>query len=299
MKTATLSDFLERNLTNVIIFGLLTLLYGPVLWHWTDGWLNKNIDIEHEYFSHGLIGLPFAAYIVYQQRKKWQRLENRSHPLGLALVVLGAIFYLTGLDQFVYFSFPIILAGVCLCLKGLSGLKLQWFPLLLVILATPNEIPYLITPYTFPLQQFIASVAGFILQQAGLKVAVEGIYLSVQGRFVEVAPYCAGLKMIFTSLYVTLMLLYWTDTIGDRRKVFTMLGSAVGISIAANIVRNALLAWFHGTGQESKFVWLHDSWGGDLYSALMLLSIVGLFRLLEKYETRTNSQRPPEDELYE
>jgi len=299
MKTATLSDFLERNLTNVIIFGLLTLLYGPVLWHWTDGWLNKNIDIEHEYFSHGLIGLPFAAYIVYQQRKKWQRLENRSHPLGLALVVLGAIFYLTGLDQLVYFSFPIILAGVCLCLKGLSGLKLQWFPLLLVILATPNEIPYLITPYTFPLQQFIASVAGFMLQQAGLKVAVEGIYLSVQGRFVEVAPYCAGLKMIFTSLYVTLMLLYWTDTIGDRRKVFTMLGSAVGISIAANIVRNALLAWFHGTGQESKFVWLHDSWGGDLYSALMLLSIVGLFRLLEKYETRINSQKPPEDELYE
>jgi cyanoexosortase B len=269
------------------------------LWHWTDGWLNKNIDIEHEYFSHGLIGLPFAAYIVYQQRKKWQRLENRSHPLGLALVVLAAVFYLTGLDQLVYFSFPIILAGVCLCLKGLSGLKLQWFPLLLVILATPNEIPYLITPYTFPLQQFIASVAGFILQQAGLKVAVEGIYLSVQGRFVEVAPYCAGLKMIFTSLYVTLMLLYWTDTIGDRRKVFTMLGSAVGISIAANIVRNALLAWFHGTGQESKFVWLHDSWGGDLYSALMLLSIVGLFRLLEKYETRINSQRPPEDELYE
>ena len=299
MKTATLSDFLERNLTNVIIFGLLTLLYGPVLWHWTDGWLNKNIDIEHEYFSHGLIGLPFAAYIVYQQRKKWQRLENRSHPLGLALVVLAAVFYLTGLDQLVYFSFPIILAGVCLCLKGLSGLKLQWFPLLLVILATPNEIPYLITPYTFPLQQFIASVAGFMLQQAGLKVAVEGIYLSVQGRFVEVAPYCAGLKMIFTSLYVTLMLLYWTDTIGDRRKVFTMLGSAVGISIAANIVRNALLAWFHGTGQESKFVWLHDSWGGDLYSALMLLSIVGLFRLLEKYETRINSQKPPEDELYE
>ena len=299
MKTATLSDFLERNLTNVLVFGLLSLLYGPVLWHWSDGWLNKNIDIEHEYFSHGLIGLPFAAYIVYQQRKKWQRLENRSHPLGLALVVLGAVFYLTGLDQFVYFSFPIILAGVCLCLKGLSGLKLQWFPLLLVILATPNEIPYLITPYTFPLQQFIASVAGFILQQAGLKVAVEGIYLSVQGRFVEVAPYCAGLKMIFTSLYVTLMLLYWTDTIGDRRKVFTMLGSAVGISITANIVRNALLAWFHGTGQDSKFVWLHDSWGGDVYSALMLLSIVGLFRLLEKYETRINSQKPPEDELYE
>jgi hypothetical protein len=29
-----------------------------------------------------LIGLPYAAYIVWQNRKKWQRLEDRSHPLG-------------------------------------------------------------------------------------------------------------------------------------------------------------------------------------------------------------------------
>lgn len=277
-----LGNSLERNLIPLVLIALLSLLYLPILVHWYDGWLNKSIDIEHEYFSHGLIGLPFAAYIVYQNRKKWQRLENQSHPLGLALVVLGAILYGSGLDQWVYLSFPLLLGGICLCLKGIAGLKLQGFPLLLVFLATPNKIPYLITPYTLPLQQFIAGVAGFILQQAGLQVSVDGIYLAVEGRFVEVAPYCAGLKMLFTSLYVTLMLLYWTNNLRDHRKTLIVLTGAVGISISANIVRNALLAWFHGTGQNDKFVWLHDGWGGDVYSALMLLSIVGFLNLLER-----------------
>jgi cyanoexosortase B len=170
---------------------------------------------------------------------------------------------------------------------------MQAFPLLLVLLATPNKIPYLITPYTLPLQQFIAAVAGFILQQAGFKVAVDGIYLSVEGRFVEVAPYCAGLKILFTSLYVTLMLLYWTNNLNKHSKIITMLLSAVGISIVANTIRNALLAWFHGTNQSGMFVWLHDSWGGDLYSALMLLSIVGLFQILERFEAKMKPELAP------
>jgi cyanoexosortase B len=82
------------------------------------------------------------------------------------------------------------------------------------------------------------------------------------------------------------MLLYWTNNLNKRGRVITMLLSAVGISIAANTIRNALLAWFHGTDQRGMFVWLHDSWGGDLYSALMLLGIVGLFQMLERFEAR-------------
>jgi cyanoexosortase B len=101
---------------------------------------------------------------------------------------------------------------------------------------------------------------------------------------VEVAPYCAGLKMLFTSLYVTLLLLHWTNTIENGRKTCFMLLSAFGISIGANIIRNALLAWFHGTGQEENFKLLHDSWGGDLYSVLMLLLIVLVFQIMQYRE---------------
>jgi cyanoexosortase B len=273
----------SSQLMSLALLGILVLLYAPLLLHWWDGWVKKSISIEHEYFSHGIIGLPFAAYLCWLNRKKWQRLPNTSHPFGAALLVVGGIFYLSGVSELVNISFPAILAGLCLWLKGIPGFKLQGFPLVLVLLATPTSVPYLITPYTLPLQSFIAATAGFILTQIGMQVIVDGINIYVGGRIVEVAPYCAGLKMLFTTFYVGLMLLYWTGALSSRRKSIWFLSIAVLMSISANIVRNTLLSFFHGTGQEGAFHWLHDSWGGDVYSAVMLLLLIPVLNWIDAY----------------
>ncbi|MBD2606819.1 cyanoexosortase B [Scytonema hofmannii FACHB-248] len=271
------------------ILGVLALLYAPILLHWLDGWLNKSISTEHEYFSHGIIGIPFAAYLSWINRKKWQRLPDVNHPLGVALLIVGGIFYLSGVTEWVNLSFPAILAGLCLWLKGIPGFKLQGFSLLLVFLATPTALPYLIAPYTLPLQSFIAGTAGFILSQFGMQVAVDGINIFVGGRIVEVAPYCAGLKMLFTTLYVCLMLLYWTGALSSRRTTIWFLSTAVVVSVTANIIRNTLLSFFHGTGQQGAFEWLHDSWGGDLYSAIMLLLLVPILNRFDRYFSEDES----------
>ena len=268
---------------------LVLLLYAPLLWHWYVGWLRKTISIEHEYFSHGLIGLPFAAYLAWLNRKRWQRLEPASDQrlspaqmVGGGLLLISAVFYLTGLSDPVNLSLPLLLCGLVLWLKGLPGLKLQWFPLLLVLLATPNEIPYLLMPYTLPLQSFIAGTAGFILNQLGMPVTVRQVYLEVGGRLVEVAPYCAGLKMLFTSLYVALMLLHWTDNLRSRTVTILVLLSTVVLSVTGNIIRNSLLTFFHGTGQDGAFQWLHDGWGGDIYSAITLGLLIPILNQIEK-----------------
>lgn len=280
---------IERYVLDGAIAVLFLLLYAPLLIHWYDGWLNKNISIEHEYFSHGLIGLPFAAYITWTHRQKWRQLPHRVHPLGVALLVLGGVFYLSGHSELVNLSFPAIVTGLCLTLKGIAGFRLQSFPLLLVLLATPTAVPYLIEPYILPLQGFIAGTAGFILMQLGIDVTVEGIYLFVGGRIVEVAPHCAGLKMLFTSMYVSLMLLYWTGAWMSRAKTVLLLSGTAIVSVSANIIRNTMLSFFHGTGQDGAFVWLHDSWGGDLYSACMLGLLVLLLQGIEKYYPQLQS----------
>jgi cyanoexosortase B len=267
----------------IALLGLLGLLYGPLLWHWVDGWLRKSISIQHEYFSHGLIGLPFAAYIAWLHRDRWQTLPPTCHPGGIGLIGLGAILYLSQLPDWMNLSLPIILTGLCLCLKGWRGMQVMSFPLLLIALATPSQLPYLIEPYILPLQRFIASVAGFILQQGGIAVTVQEIYLQVNDQMVEVAPHCAGLKMLFTSLYVALMLIYWYEVWHSRFRTGVFLIATVAVSVVGNIIRNALLSYFHGTGQRGAFVWLHESWGGDVYSALMLLSLVFLLRLIVHY----------------
>ncbi|PSN13406.1 cyanoexosortase B [filamentous cyanobacterium CCT1] len=225
--------------------------------------------------------LPFAAYIAWDKRNAWGALPDRCHPLGLGLVGLASLMYLTRLPDWMNLSLPVMLVGLCLSLKGVAGLRLQAISLVLVALATPNQLPYLIEPYILPLQQLIASVAGFLLVQLGVPVTVKSIYLFVNGQTVEVAPHCAGLKMLFTSLYVALMLLYWTGTYRSRLRTSLFFGGTVAISVVGNIFRNALLSYFHGMGQDEAFEWLHESWGGDLYSALMLLAIILLLRLIQ------------------
>lgn len=262
---------------------LLVLLYAPSIVHWVDGWLNKSISLEHEYFSHGLIGLPFAAWIVWENRQQWQRLSPRSHPLGAAVIGLAGVFYLSGLWDLVNLSLPLMLTGICLWFKGLPGLRLLWFPLLLVFLATPNDLPYLIAPYTLPLQSFIAGTAGFILMQLGMNVTVDEIHLFVGGRVVEVAPHCSGIKMLFTSVYVALMLLYWRGVLSSRWRSIVFLMSAVFLSIAINVFRNTLLSLLYGKGQDALFHWFHEGAGGDLISAVMLVLLIPLLKFIETF----------------
>ncbi len=274
---------LKRYLLGESIMVLLVLLYAPLLVHWYDGWLNKSISIEHEYFSHGLLGLPYAAYIAWMNLNSWRKLPNSPHPLGGVLLILATLFYLSRLSDLVNLSLPLMLSSICLCLKGMAGLRLQAIPLLFVFLGSPNHIPYLIEPYALPLQHFIAKVSGLILIKAGLNVRVEEIYLYVNDHIVEVAPHCAGLKMLFTSLYVSLILLDWTGVSSSYKKSILFLASTSIISISSNILRNALLTYFYGTQKVGLFSWLHAGWGGDLYSAGILGLLILLLNGMEKY----------------
>jgi cyanoexosortase B len=274
---------LKRYLMGEGITVLLVLLYAPLLVHWYDGWFNKNISIEHEYFSHGIIGLPYAAYIAWTNRNCWRRLGDSPHPLGSFLLLIATLFYLSRLSDLVNLSLPLMLASICLSLKGFPGLKLQAMPLLFVFFASPNHIPYLMEPYALPLQHFIAEVSGWILIKVGLNVRIEEIYLYVNDRIVEVAPHCAGLKMLFTSLYVSLILMDWTGVWSSQKRSILFLVATSIISITSNILRNTLLTYFHGTDRERLFTWLHAGWGGDLYSACILGLLVLLINGMEKY----------------
>jgi cyanoexosortase B len=278
-------DFKHFPWINGAIVGIFALLYVPLVVTWVHGWLFKSISIEHEYFSHGMLGIPFAGYLAWQLRSKVKAsvATGRDLLMGSVICTIAGILYLSNLAELVNFSLPLMLTGGILMLCGSVALRLLAFPLVLVWFATPNEIPYLIAPYTAPLQVFIANIAGFILRMLGFPVVVDQFYLYLNGKQVEVAPYCAGLKMLFTSLYVALLLLHWTDMMRSRKFIAFFLGCAVLLSVVGNIIRNTILVYFHGTGQDALFVWLHDSWGGDLYSAGILGILVWW---IGKFETK-------------
>jgi len=258
------------------------ILYGPLVVYWYDGWLNHSISLEHEYFSHGVLGLPLAARIIWEQRDRWQALNDRGHPIGAVLMGFAAALYLSGISDTVNLSFPLLMAGLCLWLKGTEGLKLQTFPLLLLFFATPTDVPYLIAPYTLGLQTFIAGTAGFILQQLHFDIVVQEIYLYVGGRIVEVAPHCAGLKALFSNLYFCMIGIYWVKAWQDLNKTLTLIFGSIVISVVVNILRNTILTIFHGTGQDGLFHWFHEGWGSELY----WVALIGLLFLFFKVINR-------------
>jgi len=283
-----IKKYSTRQILELSILILLLLLYTPLILHWVDGWLHENISTVHEYFSHGIITLPFAGYVIWFNRKKWHRLPDTTHPLGGFLLLLGGVFYLSGVAEWVDLSFPVILVGICLWFKGIGGLKLQRFPMLLVSLATPTAFPYIVAPYTFPWQSFIAHTVGFILSEFGMKVTVLGIDIYVNNQITEIAPYCAGLKLLLSSINVSLILLYWTNTISSRQITTYFLGTTACVSIVSNIVRNTLLAYLHGIGQAAAFEWLHAGWGGEVYSTCTLLVLIPALNWISSYFSSDN-----------
>ena len=274
----------RRYLTlNWAIAMLLAVLYGPLLVYWIEGWFTRSISPQHDYFSHGLIGLPVAAYIAWENREGWHQQENRCHSLGLVCIALASGLYLTHLADWMSLSLPVMLVGLCLCLKSGPGLRWAMVPLTLVALATPIPWPYLIEPYVLPIQKGIAATAGFLLTQFGVRVSVQEIYLYVNGQTIEVAPHCAGLKILFTSLYVAIILLYWTEAWTSKLWTSLFLIGTVGISVMGNVIRNALLTYCYGNHWSQTFNWLHEGWGGDLYSTLVLLSLIGLLQGIQRW----------------
>jgi len=276
-----LSTFLEDpKLSTWGIGGLLLLLYAPLVGHWFEGWINHSISLEHEYFSHGILGLPLAAKLLWDNSDRWQALPEKGNPTGAGMMGLASVLYVSGMSDLVNLSLPLMLVGLCLWLKGKDGLHLQAFPLLLLIFSTPTDVPYLVAPYTLGLQEFIAGVAGFILLQLGFDVTVQGIYLFVGGRVVEVAPHCAGLKALFSNLYFCMIGIYWTDAWKSRNKTIVLLLGAIFISVSVNILRNTILTIFHGTGQDGLFEWFHEGWGSELYWIALIALLFGMFKLV-------------------
>jgi cyanoexosortase B len=277
---------LKLSLINRGILVLLALIYLPLMGHWYDGWLHKNIGIEHEYFSHGILGLPYASYLVWQRRQKWARLPDKSNFFGLIVIGIACLFYLTKVSDLINLSLPIILLGICLFYKGLEGLKLHTIPLILIFFATPNSLPYLIEPYAMPLQKLIAWMAGSLLQLMGFVLIIKDNQLYIDSKIVEVAPHCAGLKMLFTSLYISLIFLQLTGVIRHWKTSLLLVLFTVFLSVSANLIRNTLLTMFYGTDQSHNFESLHEGIGGDIYSGLTLIILFFIIKYTAKYKIK-------------
>ena len=153
-----------------------------------DWWDNPN-------YSHGLLVVPLAAWIVWRQRDRLAALQVRPSALGGGVIVVSLMTLAAGTIGAELFMTRIALlgtlAGTVVFVWGWRHLKATGFAFLLIALAIP--IPAIIfNQIAFPLQLLASRFGEFAISSCQIPVLREGNVITLATTSLEVAEACSG-----------------------------------------------------------------------------------------------------------
>src|SRR5581483_9083314 len=109
--------------------------YGPILWKlWRD-------CLDDDSYSHGLLVLPVALFLVWQKRRTLTSTPLAPHSAGLIVILAAMALYAAGTLGAELFttrvSFVVLLAGAVLYVCGPAHLRALAFPIAFLLLMIP------------------------------------------------------------------------------------------------------------------------------------------------------------------
>ena len=225
---------------------LLVWLYASILTRLFLQWVH---DPD---FSHGVLVPIFALFVLWQDRKKLERIQSAPSWAGLPLVVLGLLVLVLGVLGAELFcsrvSLLILLAGLIILFQGWKFFRAVLFPWAFLFLAIP--IPAIIFNHiTLPLQSLAANLATSMLRLVGVPVLLHGNVIELAAEQLEVAKACSGIRSLLSLVTLAIIYGYLTENRNWARVVLAC--SAVPIAVVANGLR------VFGTGL------LVQRWGSD------------------------------------
>jgi exosortase len=254
-----------------ILFALTGLLYGDILKHLVQNWL------EDSNYSHAFLIPPFAAFLVWERRRAWMAKLVRPEFKGI-YVIFGAMALLVagtlGAELFLSrVSFVVLLGGLIVYFLGWQVAGTLVAPWLVLLLMVP--LPVLVfNEIAFPLQMLASSLASSLLNLLHVPALREGSAIILPSITLNVVEACSGIRSLISL--VTLAIFYGLlrkCRIGMRCMfVFFAIPTAVAAN-ALRIVGAALLAEHVGPQFADGFF---HTFSGGLIFALTVGVLVGL-----------------------
>jgi exosortase B len=250
-------------------------MYLPV--YWTAA---ANIWQTEEH-GHGVIVLAVVAWLFWNRAREIAALERApSHVAGWTLFALGLLMYVAGrafgISSLEFASQPLMVAAALLLMRGVSAIRLAWFPLLYFVFMIPLPAS-LVDLITGSLKQWVALLVEILLYAVGYPIARSGVIMSIGPYQLQVADACSGLHSMFSLAALGTLFMY---IVGRHSRVHTaiMLGSILPIAFVANIVRVAILVLItYHFGDEAGQGFLHGAAG-----VVLMLVALALFFLLDR-----------------
>lgn len=267
----------------ILALVVLILLTWPV-WRWLWGeWMGN------EYYSHGILIPPVAAYLIYQRFRNDKTLHwapGQGSNWGLLLIALGLAFYLWFFSQRAFylaaFATIALLGGLVWTIGGDSVAKRLIFPVAYLVLMVP--LPF-IDRYTLPLAMFTGVCSGGSARILGLDVEIIGNAVKLPNADLVIGAQCSGVNSLIALTALMVLAAYVAD--GPKWGRITLILLAAPLAILGNILRvSSLLFVAREWGAQAGFVFYHD-YSGIGFFVIVLVLLLPLTRLL-----RCNSLRP-------
>jgi exosortase D (VPLPA-CTERM-specific) len=143
-----------------------------------------------------------------------------------------------------YFSFWLIVMGLCWIQLGMEKIKVIWFPLVmsLAMFPLPN---FLNVKLTFQLRLMSSKLAVLMMQAYGMSAFREGNVIDLGFTKLQVVDACSGLRYLFPMIILSILISYFYKA--RLWKKILLILSSVPLTVITNAFRIAL------TGILSKY----------------------------------------------
>lgn len=274
---------MRSNVTILGILGFLVLLltFPTWQWLWNEWWGN-------DYYSHGILILPLAAYMAWRQFQTLPRPLHVAPGNRWAAVLMGiglvAIVFFTYNQTYYLTSFAMIalIVGLVWWFGGTLLLRKFLFPIGFLGLMIP--LPF-IEQATLPLALWTGVRSGAIAQWLGINVAITGAAVTLPNAALTIGAQCSGINSIISLTTLTTLLSYLLK--GPLWGRLALVFSGILLAMLGNIFRVANLIFVaRYWGVENAFTFYHD-YSGFVYFTLTLLFLIPLARMFQCQTLRT------------
>jgi exosortase D (VPLPA-CTERM-specific) len=264
----------------------LVLLVGAVgalsLWPFRDGLSDMwHVWTSSDEYSHCVLILPIAAFLVWQRRDTLQRLDFTGSWTGVVLVLLGGVLLLAGQVGTIYALVEaaclVTLYGLVLALVGPRAFGVLLAPLLILVFLIPLP-SFFAFNLTLQLQLLSSKLGVLFIRLFDISVLLEGNVIDLGGYKLEVAEACSGLRYLFPLMTLALLMAYfYKGALWKRVAVFL---ASIPLTVLMNSLRIGIIGvtvdrW----GSEMAEGFLHEFQGWAIFmasAALMLLVLIAL-----------------------
>jgi exosortase len=240
-----------------------------------------DIAYKDEEYSHIFLVPLVALWMVWVRRMRFRYCRVSGTGIGLLAAAAGwaisSYGYHHGFQSLWHGGAVMVVVGCVLTVLGKQAL-FQFLPavaVLVFIVPVPGMMRQRIA---IPLQTWTAQITEVILEVAGIPVERSVNWLTVNGKPLEIAEACNGLRMVWPLILMSYAFSFGLP-LRNSVRVVLLLASPLS-AIFCNVVRILPTVWVYSHHTDAVGREFHDA-SGWLMLPIAFLLLLGVIRLLD------------------